>query len=131
MRILLPLSALLLSACATAGLGPNIAGRDWRAVDLNGLAVTGERPLSLRLDDGRVSGHGGCNSFTGTYKGDGDKIEFGPLATPRMACDPAIMEQESRFLSILGAARGYSRYGNGTLSVIAPDGRAVRFAQVR
>jgi heat shock protein HslJ len=44
-----------------------------------------------------------------------------------MACERAIMEQERRFLSILAAARSYSRYGNGSLSIIAPDGRAIRF----
>jgi heat shock protein HslJ len=62
--------------------------------------------------------------------GDG-KLEFGPLASTRMACEAAVMEQETRFLSILAATRSYSRYGNGSVSVIAPDGRAIRFAETR
>jgi hypothetical protein len=39
------------------------------------------------------------------------------------------MEQEQRFLSILGAANGYSRYSTGALSIIAEDGRAIRFTK--
>ena len=35
----------------------------------------------------------------------GDKIGFGPLATTRMACPPAIMDQESKFFGALNDAR--------------------------
>ena len=131
MRILFLLPLLALSACATTALGPNIQAREWRVQDLNGVPVTGGRPLTLRLDGGRVSGHSGCNSFTGSYKISDGRLEFGPLAGTRMACEPVVMEQETRFLSILGAARSYSRYGNGAVSLIAPDGRAIRFAETR
>ena len=131
MRILSLLPLLALSACATTALGPNIQGRDWRAQDLNGLPAVGDRPLTLRLDGGQASGNSGCNSFTGTYKISEGKLEFGPLASTRMMCDAAVMEQETRFLSILAATRSYSRYGSGAVSVIAPDGRAIRFAETR
>jgi hypothetical protein len=36
-------------------------------------------------------------------------------------------EQERRFLSILEQVQGYSVYGDGSVSLIAPDGRAIRF----
>jgi heat shock protein HslJ len=132
MRSLLPLLAFtLLSACSTTGGAP-IAGKDWRAIDVNGLPLAGERLLTLRLDGGRASGNSGCNSFTASYEfTGGDRLDFGPIASTRMACEPAVMEQETRFLSILDAATSYSRYGSGQLSVIAPDGRAIRFARAR
>jgi heat shock protein HslJ len=127
MRNLLLLSLIALSACATASIGPRFDGRELVAEAVNDAPVAGARPLTLRLDGGRASGNAGCNSFSGTYKLSEERLEFGPLATTRMACEPAIMDQEARFLATLAAVRSYSRYGNGSLSLIAPDGRAVRF----
>jgi hypothetical protein len=37
------------------------------------------------------------------------------------------MDQERRFLSILENVQGYSFYSDGGMSLIAPDGRAIRF----
>jgi heat shock protein HslJ len=128
MRSVLGLTtALLLAACATTP--PNVGGGEWRAADVNGLPVTGARALTLTLGpDGRASGNAGCNSFSGTYAfRSRDRIDLGPLAVTRMACEPPVMEQEARYLSILEAAETYSRYGDGSLSIIAPDGRAIRF----
>jgi heat shock protein HslJ len=127
MRNLLLLSLLALSACAAGSLGARFDGRDLVAEAVNDAPVSGTRPLTLRLENGRASGNAGCNTFSGSYKLSEERLEFGPLATTRMACDPASMEQEARFLATLAAVRSYSRYGNGSLSLIAPDGRAIRF----
>ncbi len=48
-----------------------------------------------------VSGSAGCNDYNGSYKLDGDKVTIGPLATTRKACDQAIMDQETEFLTAL------------------------------
>ena len=42
--------------------------------------------LNLR-DDQTVSGTDGCNRLVGSWKMNGDTIEFGPLASTLMACD--------------------------------------------
>jgi heat shock protein HslJ len=131
MRNIALLSLVALSACATASMGPRFDGRELVAETVNDAPVTGTRPLTLRLDGGRASGNAGCNTFTGTYKLSEERLEFGPLATTRMGCEPGTMEQEARFLSTLAAVRSYSRYGNGSLSLIAPDGRAIRFRPAR
>jgi heat shock protein HslJ len=119
---------LLLAACASAGI-PRIGTGDFVALDVNGVPITGDQPLTLRLDaDGRASGSSGCNSFTASYElGSKERFTLGPIASTRMACPPAIMEQETRYLSILDAAESYSVYASGSVSVIAPDGRAIRF----
>ncbi|QAY76857.1 META domain-containing protein [Sphingosinicella sp. BN140058] len=129
MRATLPLLALfILSACASTGI-PRIGMGDFTALDVNGAPVTGGKPLTLRLDkDGQASGHGGCNSFSTRFElASGERISFGPIASTRMACEPAVMEQESRYFAILDAAESYSVYGSGSVSIIAPDGRAIRF----
>ena len=132
MRFTLPILAAALltaSAAAAAGTRSEIRRIDWHAVDVNGIPVTGDRPLTLRLGADKVaSGHGGCNSFTAGYRRRSDlRLEFGPIASTKMACAGAVGEQEARDFAILDAAETYSRYGDGSLSVIAPDGRAVRY----
>ena len=124
---MIALAALLLGACAAGSGSRNIRGTEWAAADVNGVPVQGG-PLTLRLADGQASGNAGCNSWSASYelrKNDG--IRFGPITTTEMACAPELMEQERRFLSVIEFAQGYSVYGSGGFSLIAGDGRAVRF----
>lgn len=124
-RPLMLLLALLLGACATVATGSRLGG-EWRAVDINGIPVSGTRPITLRLEDA-ASGNSGCNSYSGAFRLTSRQgIEFGPLAVTRMACGPELMDQESRYLSILRSVSGYSFYSDGSLSLISEDGRAVR-----
>lgn len=122
------LAALLLGGCAAGATGGRLVG-DWQAVDINGVPVSGGRAITLRLGpDRRASGSSGCNSYSSDYRlMSRQGIEFGPVAVTKMACEPAVMEQEGRYLSILRTAQGYSFYSDGGVSLIAPDGRAVRF----
>lgn len=125
MRTLI-LAALMLSGCASVGEGGRLAG-EWRAVDINGVPVSGGRAVTLQLAEGRASGSSGCNSYSGAYRLTSRQgIEFGPLAVTEMACDAPVMEQESRYLSVLRSAQGYSFYSDRSVSLIAGDGRAVR-----
>lgn len=64
---------------------------------------------ALALDAwGSASGRSGCNRFMGRYlAGTRPSLSFGPLATTRMACPPASMNLESRFLGALAATQGY------------------------
>ncbi len=48
-----------------------------------------------------VSGNSGCNTYTGGYTLDGDQVTIGPLASTMMACEQAIMDQETQFLTAL------------------------------
>ena len=48
-----------------------------------------------------VSGNGGCNTYNGGYTLDGDAVTIGPLASTMMACDQAIMDQETQLLAAL------------------------------
>ena len=40
----------------------------------------------LRFEAERVTGNDGCNNFFGDYTLEGDRLEFGMLASTRMAC---------------------------------------------
>ena len=128
---LLALAACSLTACA-AGSAQQLGGGTWRVMDINGVPVVGERPVTLVLDGGRISGNAGCNSYSGTYAlSSRQGIRLVPGAVTRMLCHPpAVMEQEARFLDLLRAVQGHNRYSNGDLSLIAGDGRALRLRRI-
>jgi heat shock protein HslJ len=70
----------------------------WLAEDIDGGGVIDRLQTTLEIrDDGLVNGMGGCNRYAGSAKIDGSAIKFLPLASTRMACPPAVMNQESKF----------------------------------
>ena len=123
------LGLMLLAGCAAGGfegrwLG---AGGEWVALDINGVPVLGAAP-TFTLAAGRASGTGGCNTFSAAYRTQSrERFEVTGLASTRKLCDPAAMDQESRYFSILSSVQGYNFYSNGDMSLIAGDGRAIRF----
>jgi len=76
----------------------------WLLEDLEGRGVMDMVQTTLVFDDeGRVSGSGGCNRFTGSYTFTDGELSFGPLAGTKMMCPEAVMDQEDRFHKALGA----------------------------
>lgn len=61
--------------------------------------------LEINIKENRVSGHDGCNSFTGSAKVKGQNITFGNLASTRMAC---LNMQTSTRLAQLLSGKAYS-----------------------
>lgn len=55
--------------------------------------------------DGKVTGSGGCNRISGKAEISGGHISFGPMISTKMACAPAVMNQESKFLAALSEVR--------------------------
>jgi heat shock protein HslJ len=66
--------------------------------------------------DGKVSGNGGINQYSGSYETDGSKLSIGPLMNTQMAGEPAVMEQEAAYLTALQAAGAYKVDGD-TLTI--------------
>ena len=84
----------------------------------------GTYPGFTLLAEGRkVQGSAGCNRMTGTYKLDGEKLKFGPLATTRMACPD--MQTETAFLKALGATTRYEVSGS-SLTLYGADTAVAR-----
>jgi copper homeostasis protein (lipoprotein) len=77
--------------CGARGSTSELKDNRWKLVRLGDEpVVTGqnqrEAHIVLRSKDRRITGTGGCNSFSGSYEIEGDTIEFGALATTMMAC---------------------------------------------
>ena len=80
----------------------------WLAEDIRGGGVIDNLQSVLEISgDGAVSGSGGCNRLHGQATISGASLSFGAIASTRMACPPAVMDQESKFLSALQAVRSF------------------------
>jgi heat shock protein HslJ len=62
-----------------------------------------------------VGGFAGCNSFSGTYGTNGNVVRISRLATTQIACDEAVMAQETAFLEALQGVAFLDRQGSTML----------------
>jgi heat shock protein HslJ/uncharacterized lipoprotein NlpE involved in copper resistance len=98
-----------------------IAGKYWKLFEVGGKKISvndnGGKEAHFILQPGknRVTGHGGCNSFSGTCViSEENKIRFSKLLSTRMACSN--MDIENEYFKSLESADYYSLQGD-TLSL--------------
>ena len=107
----------------------------WVLTELQGNPVVApalgrERPrLDISLTEGRVTGTTGCNRLSGRVRADSRLIEFGPLATTRMACPGDTTNTEATFLNVLNQPIAY-RVGDGKLTLLQKDKPVAVFKKV-
>ena len=108
-----------------------LEGPTWRAEQINGSAAAGATTSISIAPDGKISGSGGCNRLTGSATITGPSITFGPMASTRMACAPAVMAQERSFLDALAIVRAFHIEDGRLVLLDAAGTEAVRFTQER
>lgn len=98
---------------------PNLVGTPWAAIAVNngrgGVAslVAGTTITATFGADGRVSGSGGCNGYSGPYSVEGATLSIGPAAATARAClGPGVMEQEAAFFAALGRVARFTIDGD-------------------
>ena len=111
-------AALALAGCGQqqAGAPPDLTGQ-WELVELvrdgEVRAEPGGGRATLTADDGTVSGTSFCNSFSGSYRLDGDALSVRDLGGTEMACAEDLMAAETAYLDALrlvdlaGTSDGY------------------------
>jgi len=94
-------------------LDSTIAEKYWKLIELNGKKIILDKNqntsphLTLKNENSRVFGNGGCNVFQGAYElAEGNKIKFSKIASTKMFCD--YMETEQALLQVLEMADNYS-----------------------
>jgi putative lipoprotein len=86
----------------------DLIGTSWRAEDIGGRGVIDNAQTTITFDaEGRVAGSGGCNRYFGPVTIEGSAISFGDIGATRMACVPALMDQEQKFFDALAATQSY------------------------
>jgi len=107
---LLSLALALNGFCGVAQA--QLAGDEWRTVEIGGVQIPSNARVTIRFSDaGKVEGFGGCNRFFGAYTLAGDRLQVGQLGATRMACPEPVMSNEARFLNALEDTRRYVREG--------------------
>lgn len=95
------------------------AGSSWQAISYNNgkqavVSLIIGTKISARFgEDGRVTGHAGCNAYVTAYQVSGQTIVIDVPGATRRACEePAsVMEQETRYLQALATATQYRMSG--------------------
>ena len=95
--------------------GPTWVLREWGRDEL----APAEPEVSLRFENGRVSGSAGCNNYFATAAGGelpGD-LKIGPAGATQMMCPDPAMAVETRFLQQVGGVRQL-RFNGGQLALV-------------
>jgi len=131
MKLLLPLllitsTALAMEINATTATLP---GSAWQVTTFAGQTPLADYPITFEFDaEGHIAGDASCNRFGGTCTIEGNTLKVGTLRSTRRACEPDIMEQEHKFLALLGAVTAWSMDGDELL-LNTPDGEIRAKAQ--
>src|SRR5215475_4875413 len=97
----------------------SLAGSSWHATGINNgkeavvSLVSGSTVTLSFAGDGKVSGSGGCNTYTATWKANGNALAFTPAAATRIMCDPGVMAHEQAFFRALESVATMRMEGDG------------------
>ena len=119
--VLLTLIYFVAGSCSstkdTQKAASQLSQNNWLLFSIRSQEVTipeGAKIPQLTFDtqNMRVSGNGGCNTISGSFKVNKQNLSFGPIASTRMACPGS--DVEPKFLDALSRTAKYSMY-NGKL----------------
>lgn len=113
-----------------------LANTSWQLLALNngegGVAsvVADTEITAVFTEDGTMAGSSGCNTYRATWTSEDDSIEIGPpMGTKKMCDGEGVMEQEARYLEVLGLATKF-RLDASHLELFDDEGaRQLQFAR--
>lgn len=99
------------STADMSALVEGLVGTQWLLEDLNGSGVIDNAQSTLVFveqgessSETRIGGSGGCNRYFSQLTAEAERISISAIGSTRMACAPALMDQESRFFQALQTA---------------------------
>ena len=108
----------------------NLEGSSWKLESYvnnlgHSVSPVSNTKMNLEFKDGRISGSSGCNSYFAKYTLEGKSLTFGLIGATKMHCtNPAVMEQETTFLSSLALIKTFKVEGN-KLKLIDGNGKVL------
>lgn len=132
-RVSLPDGRFLAGCCRVAGADAAalpFEGPTWQLTQMSGAEpawLAGlARAVSVQFEAGQVRGFSGCNSFSGSYEQQGDRLELGQIASTMMACpEPAGSVEHAFQQAFAGTLR--VNVDDGGLLITAASGESLRF----
>ena len=89
----------------------SLEGTEWHLSGIvEGEVMVGssiDNGITLQFVNGQIGGNSGCNSYSANYTLDGEKLSLGEITSTLMACDEAVNQRETAFLTALGKVVGY------------------------
>jgi heat shock protein HslJ len=107
-----------------------LANTEWHLVSFGSVGaevpVISRSPITLKFEsDGHVNGSGGCNSYRGSYRVQGDRLTFSQILSTKRACiDANANRQEAQYFSALQSANRF-RLSSGELGIYYDGGRSI------
>ena len=126
----LALTILGVAGASEANLEVTMENTHWQLVrylDESGqwARALPESDVDIKLEGGKLGGSAGCNRYFGGYELDGEKIRFtSQMGSTQMACEPAVTEQEQRYLALLPRATSWT-IEDGLLTLIDEDAKPI------
>jgi heat shock protein HslJ len=117
-------AALGVAGCGmTAGSPPDVTG-EWELVEFSRGGAIRPDPAggraTLIAGDGELGGTSFCNTYSGTYRLDGDDLSVSGLGGTEIGCAPELMDAEAAYLEAL-ATVDEAATSDGYLVLTGPD----------
>jgi len=101
--VLVAASAIVLAACgsdddSSSGSSPTadeLAGATFESTDVTGYDLVPDSMITIGFEADTLGASAGCNSMSGAYAITDDTLEVGVMAATMMACDDALMAQDT------------------------------------
>ncbi len=102
-------------------------GTDWVAIRINGTSVSAHAP-TLTIDGNKAYGNSSCNRYTGAVTlGNKETIQFGPVASTRMACPGNADQQEAAYFKALQSVTAYHLNNSNLILLDAEYNKVLEF----
>lgn len=100
----------------------DLQGAEWVVEDIGGGGIIDNSRVTLNFDpNGQIFGRASCNSYRGYYTLEAPKLTVSTLAGTMMACAPALMNQEDKFLALLKYVQRIESDDTGALILISEN----------
>ena len=91
-----------------------LQAREWAVTSLADKPLVPKTSITMTFGkDGTVSGLASCNRFSAGYTLSGEGMSISKGLSTMMACEPDILEQEQKFLSMIGRVSRFSISAGG------------------
>jgi len=103
-----------------------LQGGEWVVEDLAGKGIVDSSRATLDFGgDGQLTGRASCNRYGAGWKLSGEGLAVANARATRMACSPALDNQETEFLRLLEAVHRFDITDDGALLLRTAEGATI------
>lgn len=103
---------VLIAGCSSPS-GAGLTGPTWTVASLSGVGVDPSVKITAVFGtDGKISGSGGCNSYSASYTTSGKNLTVQSPGSTMMSCGEAVDKQESDYFYLLEGDSTYEIKGD-------------------